>query len=185
MGFGRCQIVLALCSVSTVLMSNAARAQGTTPPSEAGASAGQHEHMQMNMPEKNAWQFMQDGIVFANFNHQGGPRGGSEFVVPNWWMGMASRDFSRGRLTFTGMLSLDPATVGKDGSWRGFEGGIGADVSVYGVPSALRPMYSSHPVSFHVFFRLKPPAGAMGRMWNMRMAQPMAGQNMGMTHQMP
>jgi hypothetical protein len=36
-------------------------------------------------------------------------------------------------------------------------------------------MYASHPVSFHVFFRLRPPADAMGRMWNMRMSQPMAG----------
>ena len=429
MGFGRRQIVLALCSVGTFLMSNAARAQGTTAPSEAGANAGQHEHMQMNMPTNNGWQFMQDGIVFAEFNHQGGPRGGNEFVAPNWWMGMASRDFSRGRLTFTGMLSLDPATVGKDGyreifqvgealngrplidrqhphdlfmqlaavwripvtestgftlaggpvgepalgpvafmhrasaadnptaplghhtfdsthiafgvvtaavdhgpfviegslfngrepdenrwdfdfgrldsfsgrvwyrpndewelqassgrlkspeelepgnvvrstasaswtrrngaaissvtagfgrndtdhgarqaffvegsrhadmntmfgrfeavqvetallqtdvliegpaadvkdpvfaftlggvrdvlAWRGFEGGIGADVTFYGVPGTLQPMYSAHPVSFHIFFRLRPPAGSMGRMWNMRMSQPMAG------HQMP
>ena len=64
-------------------------------------------------------------------------------------------------------------------NWRGFEGGVGADVSFYGVPAPLQPMYSSHPVSVHVFFRLRPPAGAMGRMWNMRMSQPMAG------HQMP
>ncbi len=64
-------------------------------------------------------------------------------------------------------------------AWRGFEGGFGADVTVYGVPASLQPMYSAHPVSFHLFFRLRPPAGAMGRMWNMRMSQPMAG------HQMP
>jgi hypothetical protein len=383
----------------------------------------------MSMPMNNGWQFIQDGIVFADFNHQGGPRGGTEFVVPNWWMGMATRNTSRGQLTFTGMLSLDPATVGKDGyreifqagealngrplidrqhphdlfmqlaavwrmpvttstgftlaggpvgepalgpvafmhrasaadnptaplshhtfdsqhiafgvvtaavdhgpfvlegsvfngrepdknrwdfdfgrldsfsgrlwykpndewewqvssgrlkspeelepgnivrstasaswtrkngqaisavtvgwgrnntdhgarnavfvdgsrhldlntlygrfevvqvetallqtdavpdgpaaalkdpvlaftvggvrdlfAWRGFHGGLGADVSVYAVPAALQPMYSDHPVSFHVFFRLRPPAGSMGRMWNMRMSQPMAG------HQMP
>jgi hypothetical protein len=25
-------------------------------------------------------------------------------------------------------------------AWRGFEGGIGADVTFYGVPSALQPM---------------------------------------------
>jgi hypothetical protein len=62
---------------------------------------------------------------------------------------------------------------------HGFEGGIGADVSFYRVPDALQPMYSAHPVSFHIFFRLRPPAGSMGRMWNMRMSQPMAG------HQMP
>ena len=429
MGFGRRQIVLALCSVSTFLVSNGALAQSTAAPSDAGASAGQHEHMQMNMPMNNGWQFMQDGIVFAEFNHQGGPRGGNEFVAPNWWMGMATRKTSRGQLTFTGMLSLDPATVGKDGygeifqvgealngrplidrqhphdlfmqlaavwrtsvnestgftlaggpvgepalgpvafmhrasaadnpaaplshhtfdsthiafgvvtaavdhgpfviegslfngrepdenrwnfdfgrldsfsgrvwykpndewelqassgrlkspeelepgnvvrstasgswtrrngaaissvtagfgrndtdhgarqaffvegsrhtdmntifgrfealqvetallqtdvviegpaadvkdpvfaftlggvrdvlAWRGFEGGIGADVTLYGVPGTLQPMYSAHPVSFHIFFRLRPPAGSMGRMWNMRMSQPMAG------HQMP
>jgi hypothetical protein len=429
MGFGRRRIVLALWSIAIVAVSSRAFAQNPPPPPDTGASAGQHDHMQMNMPMNRGWQLMQDGIVFAEFNHQGGPRGGDEFVVPNWWMGMATRKTSRGQLTFTGMLSLDPATVGKDGyreifqagealngrplidrqhphdlfmqlaavwripvtastgftlaggpvgepalgpvafmhrssaadnptaplghhtfdsshiafgvvtaavdhgpwvvegsvfngrepdegrwdfdfgrldsfsgrvwyrlndewelqassgrlkspealepgnivrstvseSWtrkngatissvtaaygrndtdhgarnaffvegarranlntfygrfeavqvetallqmdvapqgaaaeatdpvfaftvggvrdlfsaRGFEGGLGADVSVYGVPEALRPLYTPHPVSFHIFFRLRPPAGAMGRMWNMRMSQPMAG------HQMP
>ncbi len=66
---------------------------------------------------------MQDGILFAEFNHQGGPRGGNEFVAPNWWMGMATRDFSRGRLTLTSMFSLDPATVGKDGYREIFQAG--------------------------------------------------------------
>src|SRR5438105_8900694 len=418
---------MALCFVASSVFVSHARAQSATGALAAGDSAAQHEHMQMNMGQ--AWQFMQDGIVFAEFNHQGGPRGGKEFVVPNWWMGMATRSTSHGRLTLTSMLSLDPATVGKDGyreifqagealngrplidrqhphdlfmqlaavwrvpvsqstgftlaagpvgepalgpvafmhrasaadnptaplghhtfdsthiafglvtaavdhgpfvvegslfngrepdenrwdfdfgpldsfsgrvwyrptdewefqmssgrlkspeelepgdivrstlsaSWtqkngaamssvtaaygrnntdrgvqnaffvegarhiemntvyarfealqvetallqtdvvvsglaadvkdrvvaftfggvrdfldvRGFEGGIGADVTFYGVPESLQPMYTSHPVSFHVFFRLRPPAGSMGRMWNMRMSQPMAG------HQMP
>lgn len=58
---------------------------------------------------------MQDGVVFGMFNHQGGPRGGDEFRVPNWWMGMFSRDVGKSKLTFTTMLSLDPATVGKQG----------------------------------------------------------------------
>src|SRR3984893_9093637 len=437
MGFGRRQIVLALCAVGTCLTANGTLAQGTAPSSDASASTEQHEQMQMNIPMKAGWQFMQDGIVFAEFNHQGGPRGGNEFVAPNWWMGMATRETSRGRLALTSMFSLDPATVGKAGyreifqagealngrplidrqhphnlfmqvaaiwrvpinkstgftlaaapvgepalgpvafmhrasaadnptaplshhtfdsqhisfgvvtaavdhgafviegslfngrepddnrweidfaaldsfsgrlwyrpndewefqassghltspealeprnivrstvsaawtrkngasissvtaaygrndtdhgpqnaffvegsrhvdmntiygrfealqvetallqtdtfidgpaasvrnpvfaftiggvrdilAWRRFEGGIGADVSFYGVPSALQPTYSSHPVSFHVFFRLKPPAGAMGRMWNMRMSQPMAVHSMAMpmNHQTP
>jgi hypothetical protein len=415
----------------------AGEAQGAGGSPQDPAAAPPHDHAQMNMPAPAAWQFMQDGIVFANVNHQGGPRGGNELVVPNWWMGMASRETSRGHLTLTGMLSLDPATVGTDGyreifqagealngrplidrqhphdvfmqlgavwrlplsdatgftlaggpvgepalgpvafmhrasaadnptaplghhtfdsthiafgvvtaaldrgpfviegslfngrepdehrwdfdfgqldsfsgrlwykpsdaweiqlssgrlkdpeelepgdivrstgsvswmrktgaavssvtaafgrnntdhgdrsamfvegsrhagmhtiygrfeavqvetalleadqvphgpsaelkspvlaftagavrdvlSWRGFEGGLGADVTVYGVPGALQPAYSSHPVSVHLFFRLRPPAGAMGRMWNMRMSQPMAGHRatMPMTHQMP
>jgi len=57
--------------------------------------------------------------------------------------------------------------------WRGFEIGVGGDVTGYVVPDALRPSYSSHPVSFHLFVRVRPPAGHMGRMWNMRMAKPM------------
>ena len=426
MGFRRRHTVLALCSLSFSIVSAAALAQDAP-----------HDHLQMNMPATTGWQFMRDGIVFAEFNHQGGPRGGNELVVPNWWMGMANRPFSRGRLTLTGMLSLDPATVGKAGYreifqagealdgrplidrqhphdlfmqlgavwrmpmtestgftlaggpvgepalgpvafmhrasaadnptaplghhtfdsthiafgvvtaavdhgpwvvegslfngrepdekrwdiefgrldslsgrlwyrpnaewelqassgrlkdpeqlepgnivrstvsgawtrkngmamssftagfgrnntqhgdrsamfaegsrhaggntvygrfeavqvetsllqtdtvveggaaglktpvfaltvggvrelgvWRGFEGGIGADLSFYGVPHALQSAYSSHPVSFHVFFRLRPPAGSMGRMWNMRMSQPMAGHDMAMpmNHPMP
>ena len=44
--------------------------------------------MQHEMPA--AWRLMQDGVVYAEFNHQGGPRGGDEFVAPNWWMGMAT-----------------------------------------------------------------------------------------------
>jgi hypothetical protein len=67
----------------------------------------------MNMAP--GWQFMQDGILFAEFNHQGSDRGGSEFVVPNWWMGMATRKLGRGQFTVTSMLSLEPGTVGQDG----------------------------------------------------------------------
>jgi hypothetical protein len=63
----------------------------------------------------DGWHFMQDGVLFAEFNHQGSPRGGDEFVAPNWWMGMAGRNTPKGRLTFIGMFSLDPATVGRDG----------------------------------------------------------------------
>jgi hypothetical protein len=86
--------------------------------------AAQHQHMAMDTP---SWQFMQDGIVFAEYNHQGSARGGDEFVVPNWWMGMAARNTSRGRLTFTGMLSLEPATVGKSGYREIFQAGEALD----------------------------------------------------------
>lgn len=54
---------------------------------------------------------------------------------------------------------------------RGTTFGLGADVTFYGVPDALRESHGSHPVSFHVFFRLRPPASPMGRMWNMRMTK--------------
>src|SRR5437762_6643422 len=70
---------------------------------------------------------MQDGVVFAELNHQRGPRGGTEFVVPNWWMGMASREMPRGRLTLNAMFSLDPATVGKSGYRELFQVGEALD----------------------------------------------------------
>jgi hypothetical protein len=411
-----------ICVVAALIGVPAARA--------TAQQADEHQHTQMN--DEPGWTLMQDGIVFAEFNHQGGPRGGSEFVAPNWWMGTASRDTDKGRFTFNAMLSLDPASVGTAGyreifqagetldgqplvdrqhphdffmqlaavwrlpvtdatgltlaggpvgepalgpvafmhrasaadnpaaplghhtfdsthiafgvvtaaidrgpwvfegsmfngrepdehrwdfdfgrldsfsgrvwfkpgdrwefqastgrlkapealepgdivrstasaswtrqagsaitsmtaafgrnntdhgnrnaafveaahhasgrytiygraeavraesnvlvgtvadattigptvfaataggvrelgSWHGFEGGIGADVTFYGVPELLQPAYSAHPVSFHVFFRLRPPAGSMGRMWNMRMSQPMAPGAMPADHQM-
>jgi hypothetical protein len=49
------------------------------------------------------------------FNHQGGRRGGDEFRVPNWWMGMLSRKVGSSDLTINTMLSLDPLPVGKEG----------------------------------------------------------------------
>ena len=58
-------------------------------------------------------------------------------------------------------------------TWRGFEVGTGADLTLYAVPDTLRQAYGDHPVSVHVFLRIRPPAGHMGRMWNMRMAGPM------------
>jgi hypothetical protein len=57
--------------------------------------------------------------------------------------------------------------------WRRVEIGVGADLTAYAVPDALRPQYGDHPMSARVFLRLRPPAGHMGRMWNMRMAGPL------------
>ena len=90
--------VLAACA-ATLLIASPALAQ-------------EHQH---HTATPGAWSMMQDGVIYAMFNRQGGPRGDREFVVPNWWMGMASRDVGRHRITFSGMLSLDAATVGKSG----------------------------------------------------------------------
>lgn len=65
--------------------------------------------------EPSTWHVMQDAVVYGLFNHQGGPRGGDEFRVPNWWMGMFSRKVGSSDLTINTMLSLDPLTVGKKG----------------------------------------------------------------------
>jgi hypothetical protein len=51
----------------------------------------------------------------------------------------------------------------------------------------LKPAYGSRPVSFQIFLRLRPAAGAMGRMWNMYMIKPMhpAAADPHAGHQMP
>jgi hypothetical protein len=55
--------------------------------------------------------------------------------------------------------------------WNNVEAGIGADLTAYRVPPDMRVAYGERPLSFHVFFRLRPPVGAMGRMWNMKMGR--------------
>ncbi|MEP6918291.1 MAG: hypothetical protein ABJC89_21770 [Acidobacteriota bacterium] len=77
--------------------------------------------------DDTAWMFMQDGAVWALANHQGGRRGGDEFRVPNWWMGMATKKAGRSQWTLTSMFSLDPATVGERGYREIFQAGEAID----------------------------------------------------------
>lgn len=83
----------------------------------------QDPHAGHTMPAAG-WTFMQDASVFVMFNDRGSPRGEREVKAPNWWMGMARKNIGTGRLTLNLMLSLDPATVGKQGYRHIFE--IGA-----------------------------------------------------------
>jgi hypothetical protein len=79
-------------------------------------------------PEQSAgWRLMQDGVVYGLFNHQGGPRGGDEFVVPNWWMGVWTRDRGPSQFGLNAMFSLDAATVGKSGYGEIFQVGEALD----------------------------------------------------------
>jgi hypothetical protein len=94
--------------------------QNPGPVTTAGEQ-GARDRPAMNM--QTGWQFMQDAVVFAEFDHQGGTRGGNQLVAPNWWMGMASRGTVRGQFTFISMLSLDPATVGTAGYREIFQAG--------------------------------------------------------------
>src|SRR5690242_19211785 len=75
------------------------------------AAAQDQMPMDMDMGAGGGWRFMQDGVVFGVFDHQGSDRGGNGFVVPNWWMGMATRKAGSSQLTFDAMFSLDPASV--------------------------------------------------------------------------
>lgn len=69
-----------------------------------------------------------------------------------------------GALTLGGLRSL--------GGFRGWDAGVGADVTFYAVPEILKPTHGENPVSFHVFLRIRPPA-PMGRMWDMVMTKGM------------
>ena len=69
----------------------------------------QHEHP-APAPSPSGWHFMQDGVVFVTFNHQGGPLGETQLTSQNWWMGMGSRNVGPGRLTLASMFSLEPIT---------------------------------------------------------------------------
>lgn len=117
----------------------------------AGASGVQAQTTAAQSP---GWQLMQDAAIFLEFNHQGSDRGGDEFVAPNWWMGMASRPLARGALTLTGMLSLDPATVGRDGYRELFQTGETLD----GVP--LRDRQHPHDLFMQLAAVWRVPLGA-------------------------
>ena len=84
-------------------------------PALAQSTDPQHQHPPAPSGAAPTWHLMQDGVVFGLFNEQGGPRGGREFVVPNWWMGMWMRPQGPNQFGFNVMLSLDPATVGNIG----------------------------------------------------------------------
>jgi hypothetical protein len=70
------------------------------------------------------------------------------------------------------LAALTVGAVRRLREWRGWDAGVGADVTGYAVPDLLRPYYGDRPVSFHAFVRLRPPA-AMGRMVDMVMTRPM------------
>jgi hypothetical protein len=104
-------------AIAALLMASSSIARAQSPDD---AAAEQHEHMTMN---ESRWQWMQDGVLFVMFNHQGSSRGGDDLVAPNWWMGMGQHRLGRGTLRVNLMLSLDPATVGTHGYREIFQAG--------------------------------------------------------------
>ena len=84
--------------------------------------------------------------------------------VPGPGAGPEARD-ALGALTF----GMDHDIITR----RNFEAALGGNVTFYAVPASLQPSHGQHPVSFQLFVRVRPPAGSMGRMWNMRMGKTM------------
>jgi hypothetical protein len=104
--------VASVC-VSALLLSAPAAAQHA-------ARAGNQMAMPMG---QSPWMAMSDGAAFVMFNHQGGRRGSSEVRGTNWLMTMATRQAGAGRLTLTGMFSLDAATATSGGYAELFQAG--------------------------------------------------------------
>jgi hypothetical protein len=72
------------------------------------------------MKHTNHWNYMLHGAVFFRYNMQNlnndYKRGGKQFDVPNWFMGMAQRNIGKkGLLLLRGMFSLDRLTLGGSG----------------------------------------------------------------------
>ena len=73
-----------------------------------------------NMFHRGDWMLMLHYNLFLRYNKQdifeSGSRGDSQFDVPNWFMLMGQRPVgTRGLFRFSGMISLDPLTVGGNG----------------------------------------------------------------------
>jgi hypothetical protein len=86
------------------------------------------------------WDLTGHGLVFAQYIHQGGPRGDQQLGSLNWGMLMLSRSVGRGVLQFRTMLSLDPATV----TGRGYPSLLQSGESFHGEPLHDR----QHPHDF-------------------------------------
>jgi hypothetical protein len=72
-----------------------------------------HDHMAMPAPEAE-WTWTTDANVFIGYNYQ--QRLFADFAAfesQNWFMLAGSRAFGPGKLTVSGMLSLEPLTIGR------------------------------------------------------------------------
>src|SRR5205085_8856854 len=63
---------------------------------------------------RGPWMAMLHGSADLVHDHQGGDRGDEKFFSSNMAMGMAQRSLGPGTLGLRAMLSLEPATIGKD-----------------------------------------------------------------------
>jgi hypothetical protein len=61
------------------------------------------------------WMLMLHGNAHIGYDFQSTRRGGDQWLSSNWVMFMASHPLAGGDVSFRTMLSLEPATVGRDG----------------------------------------------------------------------
>ena len=113
-----CMLVLAISLVATV---EASQEDSHRSPNDNGFKSYETQHEPAT--PSGGWRVMQDGVVFATFNRQGKPKGETELVSQNWWMGMGSRAVGKGLITVRGMLSLEPLTLPGNGYSELFQTG--------------------------------------------------------------
>jgi hypothetical protein len=65
----------------------------------------------MWMKPVGAWDLMAHGVVFVDYNHQGGPRGEGKAESVNWLMLMEQHKLGRGSVLFREMLSAESLTA--------------------------------------------------------------------------
>jgi hypothetical protein len=70
------------------------------------ASVAGHEWMWMT----NGWDVMAHGVIFADYNQQGGPRGAGKAESVNWGMLMEQHKLGAGSILFREMLSAESLT---------------------------------------------------------------------------
>ena len=83
-------------------------ASGTSWQPEATPMEGLHSM-------KGDWSLMLHGFATLAYTDQGGRRGDEKIFSANMLMGMAQRPVGEGTFGLRGMLSLEPATIGKHG----------------------------------------------------------------------
>ena len=70
------------------------------------ASAPAH----MWMTSRDGWDLMAHGVIFLNYNQQGGPRGAGKAESVNWLMTMEQHKLGKGTLLFRQMFSAESLT---------------------------------------------------------------------------
>jgi hypothetical protein len=101
---------------------------------EASGTSWQPQSTPMTQPmlhfmsaDPRGWMWMAHGDAYAIYDHAGGDRGGDKWISTNMFMLMGRKPLGDGVLGVRGMLSLEPATVGRSGYPELLQTGESAD----------------------------------------------------------
>lgn len=75
------------------------------------------------MKQVGGWDLMAHGVIFVDYNHQGGPRGAGKAESVNWLMLMEQHPLGRGTILFREMFSAESLTAPHPGFPQLFQTG--------------------------------------------------------------